>query len=119
MTEKMINAIVGAYDRAREKHPYFCDWLKPNATSGADMKRVADGLNMARARVAAAIAVSNVGWDDLLDCETWGIIEALANDNISLAVRKCYAAIAVLLRTVDALEGRQPLGNPAKKGGAK
>lgn len=119
MTGEMINAIIGAYDHAREKHPYFCDWLKPDATSDADMMRVAIGLSKARARVADAITAHNVGWDDLLDCEVWEILDALASGDTARAVAECYDAIAVLLRTVDVLEGRQPLGNPAKKGGAK
>ncbi|MGN0845251.1 MAG: hypothetical protein ACI4QT_08555 [Kiritimatiellia bacterium] len=55
-----------------------------------------------------------VGWDDILDCELWEIYDALAHDDKAQAVSECYDAIAVLMRTVDVLEGRQPLEEPKK-----
>jgi hypothetical protein len=46
-------------------------------------------------------------------------MQAYIKGDIAAAVEECYDAIAVLLCVVDVLEGRQALGNPAKKGGAK
>ena len=51
-------------------------------------------------------------WDTLLNCEVWEVHDALLRGDNANAVEKCYDAIAVLLRVVDVIEGRQPLGNP-------
>lgn len=107
------------YIHAKEKHPYFCDWIKPDAADCDDVRRVTKGLAYVRKRVSDAIDCHNVGWDDLLDCEIWEVLDALVSGDTSHAVAECYDAIAILLRTIDVLEGRQKLGNPETKGGVK
>lgn len=107
------------YDHAREKHPYFCDAMAPLNWSTKDQKRVDLSLSSVRARVSKAIRRHNLGWDDILDCEIWEVLSAIAHGDPAHAVEECYDAIAVLLRTIDALEGRQKLGEPETKGETK
>ena len=42
----------------------------------------------------------------------WETLEALANGDKAHAVEELYDMIAVCLRTIDVLEGRQKLGKP-------
>ena len=51
-------------------------------------------------------------WDTLLNCEVWEVHDALFRGDNAHAVEECYDAIAVLLRVVDVIEGRQALGKP-------
>jgi dTDP-4-amino-4,6-dideoxygalactose transaminase len=100
------------YERAKEKHPYFCDMITCLSDSGADTH-----LDIYRATLAAGIAVNSVEASTVLSCEYYEAMQAYTRGNTAAAVEKCYDAIAVLLRVVDVLEGRQALGSPAKKGG--
>jgi hypothetical protein len=109
------NQIASHYAHAREKHPYFCDWIKPDAADCDDVRRVTNGLAYTRKRVSDAIDCHNVGWDDLLDCEVWEVLDALINGDTTHAVEELYDCVAVLLRTIDVLEGRQKLGKHAAK----
>ena len=103
------------YERAKEKHPYFCDCIFP-ANLDAETVRyvIREELSRIRRGIKSDIEKGEVGWDQLLNCEVWEIHEAVANNNAAAAVEECYDAIAVLLRVVDVLEGCQALGNPAK-----
>lgn len=112
-----LSNIIKHYAHARAKHPHFCDWARPDAESDKDRERVECGLAYARRRLADAIERRNLGWDDILDCEMWEVFDALVNGDTAHAVEGCYDMIAVLLRTIDVLEGRQPLGKP--EGGAE
>ena len=51
----------------------------------------------------------------VLNCELAEVYEAYARGDTAHAVEECYDAIAVLLRMIDVLEGRQALGDPAKE----
>ena len=53
-------------------------------------------------------------WDTLLNCGVWEVHDALLHGDNAHAVDECYDAIAVLLRVVDVIEGRQALGKPNK-----
>lgn len=107
------------YAHAREKHPYFCDWVAPDGRHKDSRERVERILNRLRITVERNAKTGNLGWDDLLDCEVWEVFDALIRGDKAQAVEECYDAIAVLLRTIDALEGRQKLGKPETKGEAK
>lgn len=109
-----IDKIREHYEHAKQKHPYFCDKL---TFVPADM--AARRLESARDILELDIAREKVPFRNVLNCEIWEILESLANGNNAAAVEECYDAIAVLLRVVDVLEGRQALGDPAKKEGAK
>ena len=107
--------ILEHYARAREQHPYFCDWAGPDPSEKNDRDRVLACLAKVRERVADAVERRGLGWDDLLDCEVWEVFDAQVRGDKSAAVEELYDAIAVLLRTIDVLEGRQKLGRPEKE----
>ena len=101
------------YAHALEKHPYFCDSLYPK-TYTQDMAkcRCKDELEACRALILKQACDGRLQWDLLLNCEIWEAHEAIANGDNAAAVEELYDAIAVLLRTIDVLEGRQKLGKP-------
>lgn len=106
------------YAHAREKHPYFCDSLLPDYLLRDNIReRIARNLSFARRRIKVGVHDHNLMWNGIADCEVWEATEAMFNGDNAAAVEKLYDAIAVLLRTIDVLEGRQELGKP--KGGAK
>lgn len=109
------------YDHAREKHPHFCDSLLPDYLLRDNIReRIARNLSFARRRIKAGVRDHNLMWNEIADCEVWEATEAMFNGDDKAAVEECYDAIAVLLRTIDVLEGRQPLGKPwARKDGVK
>jgi hypothetical protein len=124
MKQEMIDKIKEHYNHAREKHPYFCDGLLPTQVSsdwskGEVLQKIVLELRLARERIEVGGKIGNRLWNEVLNCEVWEATEAIYHKNIAAAVEECYDAIAVLLRTVDVLEGRQALGDPAKKEGAK
>ena len=114
-----ISNILKHYAHAKEKHPYFCDWIKPDAADGDDVRRVTNGLAYVRKRVSDAIDCHNVGWDDLLDCEVWEVLDALVSGDTAHAIDELYDCIAVCLRVIDVLKGWQKLGRPKTKGDNK
>lgn len=108
------------YDHAKEKHPYFCDSLYPNDyTRDMAQRRCKNELSACRELIKKQMSYGILQWDLLLNCEVWEAHEAIANRDKAHAVEECYDAIAVLLRTIDVLEGRQKLGKPETKGDAK
>lgn len=112
------NRIWTHYDHAREKHPYFCDSLLPDYLLRDNIReRIARNLAFARRRIKAGIRDHNLMWNEIADCEVWEATEAMFNGDNDAAVEELYDVIAVLLRTIDVLEGRQALGKP--EGGAK
>ena len=99
------------YAHAREKHPYFCD-LSPLHIGALYKMCVPMRLNRARKDMKRRTENGCVTWEDVLYCEIWEVFEALANGDKSHAVEELYDTIAVILRTIDVLEGRQKLGKP-------
>jgi hypothetical protein len=121
MKQETIEKIREHYNHAKQKHPYFCDGLLPTQvkdgmTEEAMIGSIAWNIQAARARIKRGIELGNVLWNEVLNCEVWEATEAMADGNTAAAVEECYDAIAVLLRTIDVLEGRQVLGDPEKKG---
>ena len=109
-----ISNILKHYAHAKEKHPYFCDMITCLSKTGADTH-----LELARGLLATEIDTGNVEVCDVLMCEFHEAIQAYLNGDTAHAVEECYDAIAVLLRAIDVLEGRQELGKPEMKGEAK
>lgn len=103
------------YDHAREKHPYFCDKIIAN-TSKTDIDTY---LELCRAVLAARERQGEVEAFDVIECEFYEAMQAYTHRGTAAAVEELYDTIAVLLRTIDVLEGRQKLGKPKKEGGAK
>ena len=100
------------YAHAREKHPYFCDWVQPGICGITNIEKIKECLAFAREQIDDGIITNSLRWDDLLECEMWEVFEALAIDDKTRAVEELYDCVAVLLRTIDVLEGRQKLGKP-------
>lgn len=122
-----ISNILKHYAHAKEKHPYFCDAIAPvdldeerhKDTLADYQENTSHSLATVRDNIACDAQNGRLTWEILLLCETWEIIDAIANGDTAHAVEECYDAIAVLLRTIDVLEGRQKLGKPETKGEAK
>lgn len=117
-----ISNILKHYAHAREKHPYFCDHLLPRDIWPPELpveEQIEINLAIARKRIKSGAKLGNIFWNEILDCEVWEATEAIANSDTAHAVEECYDAIAVLLRTIDVLEGRQKLGKPETKGEAE
>jgi hypothetical protein len=104
------------YAHAKEKHPYFCDRLLPDWPKYKIRCRILNNLQHSRLRNRAGIRNHNLMWNEIADCEVWEATEAMANGDTAHAVEELYDCIAVLLRTIDVLEGRQKLGKPETKG---
>jgi hypothetical protein len=109
-----IEKIREHYERAKAKHPYFCDKLLDDHRE----HWFRDELDVYRSVLWGQIDDGDVSAECVLGCETVEAFAALECGNTAAAVEECYDAIAVLLRVVDVLEGRQALGKP-KEGGAE
>lgn len=107
------------YVHAKEKHPCFCDRLLPDWPKYKIRYRITNNLQHSRLRIKAGIRKHNLMWNEIADCEVWEATEAMANDDTVHAVEELYDCVAVLLRTIDVLEGRQKLGKPETKGEVK
>ena len=117
MDNKTIEKINAHYEHAKAKHPYFCDLLEPKLDKAVVASVYELELKKIREDIAEDIGYQQVIWDSLLNCEVWEVHEAIVKGDTAHAVEECYDAIAVLLRVVDVLEGRQKLGKP--EGGAE
>lgn len=114
-----ISNILKHYAHAKEKHPYFCDKIAPVNFDEEDEEGLADyresvkmRLSDMRSDIEELIKKDELDYNDLVLCELWEVDEAIADGDTAHAVEECYDAIAVLLRTIDVLEGRQKLGKP-------
>lgn len=111
--EKHAPRVLYHYDHAKEKHQYFCDSLYPkDYTLDMAQLRCRAELFECRELIKKQIRCGVLQWDLLLNCEVWEAHEAIANNAAAAAIEELYDAIAVLLRTIDVLEGRQMLGKP-------
>lgn len=103
-----IDKIIEHYNHAREKHPEFVVRLSvstPNimkhlATTIATEEKILSDKNH---RPHASLLLYHK-YDKLWYNYFTG--------NITAAIEEAYDAIAVILRTIDVLEGRQALGKP-------
>lgn len=115
LNPETIASIERHYKHAKEKHPYFCDILHPKFyTKDQARLRCTNELEDCRDLISEMASESRLQWDVLLNCEVWETHKAIANCDTTAAVEECYDAIAVLLRVIDVLEGRQTLGKPKK-----
>ena len=98
------------YRHAREKHPYFADKLVSAITKNCVGRKLAESREQLR---HDAENMDFVIAEHVLHCEWLEFVDALVNEpHKCVAVSELYDAIAVLLRMVDVLEGRQKLGKP-------
>ena len=105
--------ILEHYAHAKEKHPYFCDGIL------SPVEDYRGALANQRLRLAAAKSCRMVAACDLIDCELLEAYVEAANGKDAHAVEELYDCVAVLIRTIDVLEGRQKLGKPETKGEVK
>lgn len=91
--------------------------LEPQLDKAVLSRFLESELKKIREDIAKDIDTQELIWDTLLNCEVWEVHEAIMKGDTAQAVEECYDAIAVLLRVVDVLEGRQKLGKP--EGGAE
>ena len=109
MDGEVVSAIERHYKHAKEKHPYFCDIICHDKTYFDSASFLLDDH---RQRIRCSIDSKTLFWGDLLGCEMYEALVEIGNGKTAAAVEECYDAIAVLLRVVDVLEGRQALGRP-------
>ena len=114
LNQRVVSEIERHYKHAKEKHPYFCDMVTRDLWT---VKDIQDNLKIIRQYIEQDIARHEVEAISLLICETREFEEAMTLKNTTAAVEELYDVIAVCLRIVDVLEGRQELGKP--KEGAK
>jgi hypothetical protein len=107
-----VAAIERHYKRAKERHPYFCDMIESPAPTNRDKKAQNDQLEWTRLIIKTDARRGSLRFGDLLECEVRESYEALYNGDKAQAVEELYDAIAVCLRAIDVIEGRQPLGKP-------
>lgn len=107
----VVDAIERHYRNAKEKHPYFCDVLFRE-----DRKRVDGGpdahLATGRAHLDGMIRRGEADFLDVADCEVAEAFAAYCNGDVPQTIEEVYDVIAVLLRVIDVLQGRQALGRP-------
>lgn len=122
LSKGAAESIAKHYRHAVEKHPYFCDSVIPfpyaslkAADAAKELQRILDSCRLC---INIAVRFGNVAPETLLMCELGEVYEAIARKDRAAAVEECYDCIAVLLRMIDVLEGRQPLGkiDGVKKG---
>lgn len=104
----VVGAIERHYKKAREKHPYFCDTLLYQKWSRDDL---VTKLNVDRLNLLEAVHTGTVSMPHVLCCEVSEMALDIY-DQKPHAVEECYDCIAVLLRVIDVLQGRQALGKP-------
>lgn len=109
-----ISSILKHYAHAKEKHPYFCDIITCLSKAGADAH-----LYIYRSRLKAEADNGCVEAGTVLTCEFYEAIQAYAYGDTAHAVEELHDCIAVCLRIIDVLEGRQKLGKPEAKGEAE
>lgn len=110
----VVLKIAEHYCHAKRKHPYFADKLFVD-----DNIKDAEGcLECVRTILGIERNLCEVHAETLVNCEIAEICEAILLGDNAHAVEECYDAIAVLLRMVDVLEGRQRLGKPKDEGEA-
>ena len=111
-TEFMDNHFVRArihYAHAKEKHPYFADIMLDRIDTP---ERTVELLNIARRSLELFKDGNCANPFNVLFCEVAEAKYAISNGDNNAAVEELYDCIAVLLRTIDVIEGRQRLGKP-------
>ena len=107
LNQRVVSAIERHYNHAKEKHPYFCDIITCLSENGADTH-----LDIYRTTLSAEENADAVEAGTILFCEFCEAMQAYTRGDTAAAVEECYDTIAVLLRVIDVLEGRQQLGKP-------
>ena len=105
------------YEHARRKHPYFADGLFLGEKKSLESAK--RRLAVMRMIIEVERGERTVCAETLLECEIAEARFEVVSGDKPHAVEEIYDAIAVLLRMVDVIEGRQALGNPESAKEAK
>ena len=99
------------YHKARTKHrELFCDRLT-DADDPVDSNLTYEpALTLRRAWIAADEKNGRLSAEGLLDCELLEASVEIANGDKVKSVDELYDAVAIILRAIDVIEGRQHLG---------
>ena len=107
----VVAKIAAHYRHARAKHPRFADEMFVGEKGKTFAEEAKSRLEIWR----MILTVGKPDAESVLMCELAEAREAYAQGNKATAVEELYDTVAVLLRMVDVLEGRQALGDPAKE----
>lgn len=119
-TGKFLEKAMAHYVHAREKHPYFADRLSYSERIGDDIRdtiraNCADGLLANKRRFIRKMSEAGcLVAECVLDCEIAEVYSALMHGDTAHAIEECYDVIAVIMRMIYVLQGRQALGKPNK-----
>ena len=105
------------YEHARREHPYFADGLFLGEKKSLESAK--RRLAVMRMIIGVERGERTVCAETLLECEIAEARFEVVSGDKPHAVEEIYDAIAVLLRMVDVIEGRQALGNPENAKEAK
>ena len=113
-TEKTyhLSNILKHYAHAKEKHPYFFDDLLPELEREEIRRHTQNVITSIRKNLEERARAGHVEWDNLLNCKVWKVFDAIVNNDKAQAIEELYGCVAICLRTIDVLEGRQKLGKP-------
>lgn len=111
LPDDFVGKCVRHFAHACEKHPKFV-----NAITVSDLYEPALPLTdlivrlcNSRDRVRRMIQTANLRVENLMDCKFDEFLVEYAKGNIPAAIEEAYDAIAVLMRTICVLEGKQEL----------
>ena len=105
----MLANVFAHYLHAKEKHPYFTDVLIGREETP---EWAAELLEIARRHIKMFSDCNCLRHSDLLKCEYAEAVAEIAKGDYASAIDELYDCVAVCLRTIDVLEGRQALGKP-------
>lgn len=112
----VVGAIERHYKHVKDKHPYFCDRILPEKseelTELDSLREVQSSLSAIRRAISDGAENGQLAAFTVAQCEMLEFVESMMTGDTAHAVEECYDTIAVLLRVVDVLQGRQALGRP-------
>ena len=98
---------VAHFAKALRKHPRFADALHKYT----DVKFAEAALEKMRDKLDFMRECDAVSADDLVECE---MLEAFCAKSAQEAISELYDSVAVLMRMIAVVEGKQKLGGGAK-----
>lgn len=107
----VIEKVAEHYEHAKEKHPFFAHGLFLEGDSASDAEHTLAQMRMCLKHEKNE---NNVLAETVLNCEISEAAQAYASGDKAHAVEECYDSIAVLLRMIDAIDGREPLAGDAE-----
>lgn len=104
-TAAVTDGIQRHYVDQCEQYPRFCE-INPLTSTDQVRKLSREQAESARAELKAAVAAGETEWADMAWCAYWELVSALVHRNVTLALERCYSAIALHLRLTELLLGK-------------